>query len=69
VVTWAIIRGEQGKGLQTLAKAGKTRGKQKKDVKMERANPVSSLESIKVSKNELKTNWFLSAKTLKRTQK
>ncbi len=30
---------------------------------------LSLLESAKVPKNELKTNWFLSAKKAKRTQK
>jgi hypothetical protein len=33
----------------------------KKDVKTEGTNSTSPLESTKVSKNELKTNWFLSA--------
>jgi hypothetical protein len=69
VFTCGIMRGEQGKGLQPLAKAGKTAWKTEKDVTIERTNPVSSLESTKVSKNEPKTNWFLSAKMPKRTQK
>jgi hypothetical protein len=30
---------------------------------------LSPLQSTKVSRNELKTNWFLSAKKAKRTQK
>ena len=30
----------------------------KKDVKIEGTNSISALESTKVSKNELKTNWF-----------
>jgi len=38
-----------------------------KDVKIEGTNSTSPLESIKVSKNELKTNWFLMLKNPKRT--
>jgi hypothetical protein len=30
----------------------------KKDVKLEGTNSTTPLESTKVSKNELKTNWF-----------
>jgi hypothetical protein len=40
----------------------------KKDVKIEGTNSTSPLESIKVSKNELKTNWFLSAKKANQSQ-
>jgi hypothetical protein len=47
----------------------KKSGKCEKDVKIEGTNSISPLESTKVSKNELKTNWFLSAKRAKRTQK
>jgi hypothetical protein len=32
--------------------------KTQKDVKLEGTNSTSALESAKVSKNELKTNWY-----------
>jgi hypothetical protein len=48
---------------------GKKPGKCKKDVKIEGTNSISPLESTKVSENKLKTNWFLSAKKAKQTQK
>jgi hypothetical protein len=44
-------------------------GKWGKNVKIEGTNSISPVESVKVSKNELKTNWFLSARSAKRTPK
>ena len=40
----------------------------KKDVEIEGTNSTSPLESTKVSKNELKTNWFLRAKKANQSQ-
>ena len=47
---------------------GKRRQGAKKDVKIEGTNSTSPLESTKVSKNELKTNWFLRAKKANQSQ-
>jgi hypothetical protein len=47
----------------------KKTAKPEKDVKIAGTNSISPLESTKVSKNELKTNWFLSEKEAKRSEK
>jgi len=41
--------------------------KTEKDTKIEGTNSLSPLESTTVIKNELKTNWFFSAKKAKQT--
>jgi hypothetical protein len=58
-----------GRRLERGQQKGKKPGKCEKDVKIEGTNSISPLESTKVSKNKLKTNWFLSAKKAKQTRK
>jgi hypothetical protein len=58
-----------GRRLACGQQKGKKSGKCEKDVKTEGTNSISPVESIKVSKNKLKTNWFLSAKKPKQTRK
>jgi hypothetical protein len=58
-----------GRRLECAQQKRKKSGKCKKDVKIEGTNSISPLESTEVSKNKLKTNWFLSAKKAKQTRK
>jgi hypothetical protein len=54
--------------IRTLPKRQEKASRCEKDVKREGTNSISPLESKKVSKNELKTNWFLSAKKANQSQ-
>jgi hypothetical protein len=47
------------RGSKWAWRQGEMRRKPKKDTKIEGTNRRSPLESIKVSKNKSKTNWFL----------
>jgi hypothetical protein len=58
-----------GRKLERSQQKGKKSGKCEKDVKIEGTNSISPLESTKVPKNKLKTNWFLSAKKANQTAK
>jgi hypothetical protein len=58
-----------GRRLKTGLQRADEPGKCEKNVKIGGTNSASALESAKASKNELKTNWFLSAKKAKRTPK
>ena len=55
-----LVQGFRAKPRQMFQRQVRT---SKKMLKIERANPVGPLESIKVSRNELKTNPKISRKT------
>jgi hypothetical protein len=59
----------QGTRLESGPQRPQENVKMQKNVKIAGTNSTSPLESIKASKNELKTNWFWSANELKTNPK
>ena len=52
---------QRGKEVGNQPGGGGNASESQKDTKIEGTNSISPLESAKVQKNELKTNWFLGA--------
>jgi hypothetical protein len=65
----AKLASERGKGVGNWPGGSGNTSKSEKNTKIVGTNSISPLESTKLPRNELKTNWFLSAKEAKRTQK
>jgi hypothetical protein len=58
-----------GRGPQSPPLLPQVAAKRKKILKIVGTNSISPLGSIKVPKNELKTNWFLSVKSADQSEK